>query len=202
MKEPAIVGVCIAGLVTVAGWLVTYNLNMRAAREADIRKAALQHLEAQLEKLYGPLAFLVIEGQQEFRDLLENLGRSYVFEAEKPLPEDELATWLFWTEHAFLPRNEAIKNLLMANTHLMVGSQLPKSYRAFLDHCNSWRINHLRWKEQQVPYSFHSKANWPSEFETDVLRTFGELKNKHEKLLRDIGAWISDVAGKRKRDAP
>ncbi len=185
MREPAIVGVCIAGLVTVIGWLVTYNLNTRAAREADLRKAALQHLEAQLEKLYGPLAFLVIEGQQEFRDLLENLGRPYVFERGEPLPQDELAVWLFWAEHAFLARNETIKNLLMANTHLMVGSQLPNSYRAFLDHHNSWRINHLRWKEQQVSYSFHSKINWPSEFETDVLLTFEELKNKHERLLRE-----------------
>ena len=44
---------------------------------------ALDHLSEQLEKLYGPLAFLIIEGQRSYRDLLEILGRQQVFENAK-----------------------------------------------------------------------------------------------------------------------
>src|SRR3712207_8176185 len=32
-----------------------------------------------------------------------------------------------------------------------------RSYRKFLDHHNNWKMQHLRWKEVSVAYSWHSK---------------------------------------------
>jgi hypothetical protein len=173
----------LAGSVTALGWLANYLLSARADRRGREAEALLRHTERQLEELYGPLAFLVIEGRQTFRDLLASLGRNYVFRPGGTLPDNELKTWLFWVDNDLLPRNEQIKRILMDKTHLIDRDEMPASYVAFLDHHNSWKINHLRWQKEQVPYSFRSSVNWPKEFEDDVIDTFGRLKARHATIL-------------------
>ena len=81
---------------------------------------------------------------------------------------------------------EKIKSLLMSRTHLIEGSEFPRSYVEFLDHCNSWSINHRRWQEQKVEYSWHSRINWPSRFEKQVLKTFKVLKSRHAQLIGQL----------------
>jgi hypothetical protein len=184
METPVVVAV-VAGSVTAIGWLVNHLLVARREEQRRRTEGQLKFVERQIEELYGPLAFLIYEGKRTFSDLLETLGRRYVF-GTHPLPEDELRTWLFWAEAEFLPRNEKIKVLLMAKAHLIEGARFPESYIAFLDHCNSWAIHHRRWKEQQVQYSWHSKINWPPKFETEVVGAFERLKARHAALLGEL----------------
>jgi hypothetical protein len=181
--NPTITAAIVAAAIAAVGWLITHLLALRAGTRTLRQTAALRHIERQLEELYGPLAFLVLEGRQTFRELLASLGRNYVFLADSPLPHDELNTWLFWIENDFLPRNERIKTLLSTKTHLVEGSAIPKSFLAFLDHHNSWQINHLRWQKEHIKYSWNSKVNWPNEFEKDVLNCFNALKTRHSALL-------------------
>ena len=129
------------------------------------------------------MAFLIYEGRQTFEDLLATLGRSHVFSGNKPLPANELKTWLYWAETDFLPRNEKIKNLLMSKTHLLEGGDFPQSHLLVLDHCNSWAVSHRRWKDQGVEYSWHSRINWPEDFEEDVVNTFQALRAHHAALI-------------------
>jgi hypothetical protein len=74
----------------------------------------------------------------------------------------------------------------MSKTHLIDGPTFPDSYIAFLDHTNSWEISHRRWKEQGVEYPWHSKVNWPDEFEREVTDTFQELNAKHAALVGQL----------------
>jgi hypothetical protein len=182
----------LAGLITAAGWFVSYVLTGRADRRRRQSEASLKYVERQLEELYGPLAFLLIEGRRTWLDLLEVLGRPYVFLSGEALPPEELRTWLFWVEHDLLPRNEEIKHLLLTKTHLIEGGDIPDTYVAFLDHHNSWRINHLRWQKEQVEYSWHSKVNWPHDFEAEVLGTFRRLRQVHATLLGRATDLVSD----------
>lgn len=182
MEAPIVVAL-IAGAITAFGWLVTHILTDRRERAKQRTEASVKHVERQLEELYGPLAFLLYEGRRTFLDLLDTLGRNSVFMGGKVLSEKDLKTWLFWAEHIFLPNNEKIKQLLMSKTHLIEGERFPESYIAFLDHYNSWAVNHKRWKEEGVDYSWHSKINWPIEFEQEVIATFEALKAKHSALL-------------------
>jgi hypothetical protein len=172
----------ITAVITACGWFATYYFSARASRRGFEREAALRHLERQLEDLYGPLAFLILEGRQTFKELLAAFNRNYVFIGDQELPAEELKTWLFWVENDFFPRNEKIKTLLSTKTHLLNDSFIPESFQDFLDHYNSWRINHLRWKSDGVKYSWHSKINWPTAFEEEVLATFRRLKTKHAEL--------------------
>src|SRR5436305_2131974 len=156
--------------VTAIGWLVTHILSISAQRRKQRLIAQLEFTKQQLEQLYGPLAFLVLEGEQSFRDLLEVLGRNYVFLNEY-ISEDDLKIWLFWVDHDFFPRHQKMVELLSSKTHLIEGESVPKSFLAFLNHHHSWKVNHERWQKQGIAYSWHSKVNAPPEFPEDVLST-------------------------------
>jgi len=172
--------------VAFAGWLVPHFLELRKDRRNHQLQAQLTFVERQIEELYGPLAASLYEGRRTFRDLLESLGRDYVFSESDELPEGELSTWLYWAEADFLPRNEYIKTLLKSKAHLIDGAEFPDSYVEFLDHCNSWAISHKRWLEQQVEYNWHSKVDWPDAFENQVIATFQSLKRRHSDLLGEL----------------
>ncbi|ACK73531.1 hypothetical protein PCC7424_5181 [Gloeothece citriformis PCC 7424] len=182
MDSNVVVGI-LAGSITAFGWLVNHILTARRERHKQQTEALLNYVERQLEDLYGPLAFLVYEGRRTFQDLLDTLGRKYIFIENQPLSEKDLKTWLFWVENSFLPLNEKIQKLLMTKTHLIEGSHFPESYLVFLDHHNSWLIQHERWKKENVEYSWHSKVNWPEQFEKDIIKSFELLKTKHSNLL-------------------
>lgn len=181
--NPAILVALITASVTAVGWLVNNVLSQRREVRKAQTEASLRYVERQLEELYGPLAALMFEGRQIFQELLDSLGRSYVFRGHAPLPPDELKIWLFWTETSFLPRNLLIRDLLTSKPHLVDGGAFPESYIAFFRHESSWRIRHQRWVKEQVPYYWHSTINWPVQFETDVITTFTVLKATHAELL-------------------
>jgi len=181
--DAPIIAAIVAASATAIGWFVT-NIASTISNRRNLRESVtLKYIERQLEELYGPLNFLNLEGRQTFSELLASLGRRHVFETGKSLSESDLKTWLFWVENDLFPRNEKIKALLASKAHLYATKEVPASYLAFLDHHNSWYINHLRWKQEGIPYSWHSKVNWPPEFAKDVGRTFGELKERYAKLL-------------------
>ena len=186
VMEPSLLVATIAASASIIGWIINHILSGYRDRHNQQLVASLQFTERQLEELYGPLAFLVMEGRRTFIDLLETLVRNYVFLKDESLPEDELKLWLFWIENDFLPRNGRIKELLMTKTHLIEGTKIPASYQSFLDHHNSWKINHLRWQKEGVEYSWRSKVNWPQEFDENILTTFERLKTRHAKFLQEL----------------
>jgi len=175
----AIIGAC----VSITGWLVNHIFSTSAAKRQERLNFQLEFTKQQLEELYGPLVFLVLEGHRTFKDLLEAFGRNYIFKKDETLSEDELKTWLFWTENDFFPRNEKIKQLISSKTYLIEGEKVPESWLMFLDHYNSWKINHDRWSKEGIEYSWHSRVNWPDDFEKDVISTFEMLKKRHSELV-------------------
>jgi hypothetical protein len=179
----SIVAAIIAGSVAALGWAASSTFTAIANIRVLRVNARLQHVEKQLEKLYGPLVFLILEGEQTFRELLLALKRNYVFDKNNNIPKDDLETWLFWAENDFMPRNEKIKELLSQQTHLLYDSRMVDSYRQFLMHHNSWSIRHLRWKKEGIPYSWHSGTNWPRQFGEDVLNAYAKLEDEHKRLL-------------------
>jgi hypothetical protein len=182
METPVLLAI-VAATVSVVGWVTNYILTGRDERRKRQIDASTTFLESQLQELYGPLAFLIQESQTTHQDLLRTLGRTALFQEGKELDEDELKLWLFWIENDIFPRNDKIKDLLTTKTHLIVGEKVPQSYLDFMEHHNSWKINHLRWQKDNVKYSWRSNRNFPNDFEQEVLQTFEALKQKHDSLL-------------------
>src|SRR5436190_6836310 len=124
----------IGAAISIVGWAVNHILSTSAERRRERLSFQIGFTKQQLEELYGPLAFLVLEGRRTYQDLLAVLGRDYVFAGHRTLPEKELEVWLFWVENDFFPRNQKIKELLSTKTYLIEGERVPGSYLAFLDH--------------------------------------------------------------------
>src|SRR5260370_303364 len=87
--NPTVIAAVVAATVAAVGWFVSYLLTTISARRSLRQTAALKYIERQLEELYGPLAFLILEGRQTFLELLASLGRDYVFTGDQPLPDKE-----------------------------------------------------------------------------------------------------------------
>jgi hypothetical protein len=171
--------------ISAVGWVANYIFSTAADKHRQRLASQLEFTKQQLEELYGPLAFLILESNQSFRDLLEVLGRNYVF-VNGYISEDDLKTWLFWVENDLFPRHRKIRDLLSSKTHLIEGKKISPSILAYLNHIQSWIINHERWQKQGVPYSWHSKVNYPREFAQEILSTFEDLKQQHSKLLGKV----------------
>jgi hypothetical protein len=191
---PAIIAAIVAAVVSAVGWLVNYRLSAKSQREQQRLTDQLRHVERQLEHLYGPLVFLIQEGRASFEDLLQTLGRNSVFIRSRPLTDDEAKLWLFWVDNDLMPRNAAVQSLLSTQSHLIVGDHIPHSYIRFIDHYNSWRVNHSRWKQEGIPYSWHSKVNWPREFEAEIVETFVRLKRQQARLIGVVTGASGDGA--------
>src|SRR5260370_11606799 len=102
----AILGV----FVTALGWLITHILSISAEDRKQRLISQIEFIKQQLEELYGPLEFLLLEGRQTFQALAETLGRDYLKDDDvASFSEQELKAWLFWVDADFFPRNEAIK---------------------------------------------------------------------------------------------
>jgi hypothetical protein len=181
--DVALIATLIAATVSIIGWIVNYLLTGKAERQRQRLSASLEHIEKQLEELYGPLAFWVMDGKDSYADLLGVLGRDEVFIDDKELTPGELKAWLFWIENDIFPRHERIQTLLSTKTHLIEGDKVPQSYLDFLKYFNSWRMSHLRWKKEGKKYSWQSRLDPSEDFAEDVISTFEKLKVRHSQLL-------------------
>lgn len=170
-------------VVTAIGWLITFILSSSTERRQQRLIAQVEFTKQQLEELYGPLAFLVWEGEQSNRELEEILGSDL---KEILNDEDKRKTWLFWVENDIFPRHQKIVDLLSRKTYLIEGERLSESFLAFMTHSHSWKINHERWQKQSIDYSWHSKLSYPLEFNKEVLSTFEYLKKHHSVLIGKI----------------
>lgn len=181
--DVALIATLIAATISIIGWVVNYVLTERAERQRQRLSASIKFIGQQLEELYGPLAFLIMEGRHSYTDILNVLGRDSVFVEDKELSADELEVWLFWIENDIFPRNERIQILLSTKTHLIEGDKVPQSYLGFVAYFNSWKMSHLRWKKEGKKYSWHSELDSSRDFGQDVISTFEKLKVRHSQLL-------------------
>jgi hypothetical protein len=182
MDTPLLIAIVTVS-ITILGWLINHILTARRDSASQRLSASLKYIERQLEELYGPLTFLIIEGRRASMDFVIANGREPVFGS---MNADEVKLWRFWAEHDLLPRNEKIQQLLMTKTHLIDGDKIPPSFVTFLEHHNSWRMSHLRWKKEGVEYNWRSEIGWPAEFTDEVVNTFGILKANQDKITKQM----------------
>jgi hypothetical protein len=190
--------------ISVVGWIVNYILSTLAERNRQRLLTQIEFTKQQLEELYGPLVFLVMEGNHSFSEALRTLEAVYSTDttldfapennpsrsqtdeniASNSVPfEKDDEVWKYWIQNEFIPRNERIKSLIANKTHLIEGAQMPQSWLNFIEHHNSWRIKLELWQKGLVEYPRYSRTAWPRDFNDDVLSTFKLLKERQAYLL-------------------
>ena len=197
--EAALIGALIGSVVTMFGWIANYRLNrhyLKQQYDLEFTKhdrterllAAIRHKEQQMEKLYGPLAFRVKEGERAYSEVLHLLGRKSVFVGDETLSPADWDIWIFWVERFFMPNNAKIVSLIRENAHLIEGDGIPPSFSEFLDYHYSWKLHHQQHMEQKSDYSGHARFDWPKPFSEHVLATLENLKASHSGFMAELEA--------------
>lgn len=169
--------------VIMAGWLVTHYLSKKKERYFEAIKWQKSHLDNQLSSLYGPIYGLLLENDRHRKDIEEIFGRSIIFEGGNPLSEEEQKIWLHYLENYYLPNNRKIVEVIKSNIHLLQGTSLPKSFINFIDYTVAFEASHKQYKDLGRLYGFHSKMNFPVDFQKQIINEISELKKQQWNLV-------------------
>jgi hypothetical protein len=152
-------------------------------QEAGGTAAELRHVGRQLDELYGPMLLLVEESRVAVDDVLQKLGRPGIFPLD-PEKKEEKDFWIFRAENDFMPRNERMCKIVRKRGHWAEGTELPPSFAALLEHQDSWRLLHARWKKEGVAYSWGSRTPFPRPLLAEMRRAFKSLRARQDDLLK------------------
>ncbi len=89
MSAAAVWAALITAVMAAIGWFANDKLTSQRDELRRKTEAQFRFVERQLEELYGPLSAELHEGRRTFVDLLESLGRNYVFPADGNLSPTE-----------------------------------------------------------------------------------------------------------------
>jgi hypothetical protein len=186
---PALIGAASAAVVAALGWLIVHVLASRRDLVARRDSAARDHLEKQIEQLYGPLLGLIQHSRSAFAVAARILPRDQHGQVEfGRFSARDGEIWRFFVEDYFLPVNAKIRVLIRSNMHLLEAGILPKTFADFFSHEVQFEALHRLWKEKGVDSSGVASLGWPTDFEADVQTTLDALRLRHQVFLRRVGA--------------
>ncbi|MEH2000951.1 MAG: hypothetical protein V7L00_19755 [Nostoc sp.] len=179
----ALIVAIITAIITVRGW---QEENRRLIKQQQ-REAKLEHLQRQIEELYGPLWGLVQQSQIIYdvavRVLPSENGKVRQDWFEKN-DDRHWKVWRFFAETYFLPLHSQKAELINTKSYLLESGQLPESFDQFLKHEAQSGCLYRLWKEQGVSTQGNPDLKFPAEFNQDVKTSLDNLKSEYETLLK------------------
>jgi hypothetical protein len=173
------VGIVTTILLAFIGYTVTYINTIRIDRE----RAEVELLNNQLEHLYGPLYSLNQTGKEVWKVFRKRYRpQEGFFSSENPPNEEEKKAWVLWMREVFMPNNLKMEKVIVENAHLVVGSEMPKSFIDFIAHVEGYKVVLKKWKEGDFS-EYTSSISFPPDITLEIEQTFKMLKAKQAKLL-------------------
>ena len=139
-------------------------------------------IERQLGDLYQPLLALIVESRESRQDFLKKEGRNEALPSDREPTEAELKRWIEKMEGDLFPRNDRMCALIRGKRDLVDGATLPASWQALLDHQDTWRADHEKWRKEGVPYPFHSRTGFPRSLERELRADIQRLEGRRDAL--------------------
>ncbi|MBB5081611.1 hypothetical protein [Nonomuraea endophytica] len=185
MNVGAAVTVSITVILALSGYLITYGISLRLAR----RKEHLEWVNRQLSEYYGPLYGLIQASDRIFRDLSSK--HSFWGDGERLATEHETKVWRLWIEHAFMPLNRRMMEIVIGRADLLIEDHMPECLQELCAHVVGYEAMLVRWKEVG---SFsplrHDNASTPlfpgAALRAYISTSFLLLKKEQEQLIRRI----------------
>ena len=176
----------LAGLV---GYLITYYYGWRIEQ----KKANLQLIDDKLQYLYGPLFALTTASDQAIGSLRRRLGREYIVDPKiKSYPKKDILLYRLWMVEILMPLNLKMEEIIVSNTHLIEGPNLPQPFLLFLAHIETYKAVIKQWDTDTVSEETELEelmANntalipYPQEYPKLVRNTFKELKKTQSEMI-------------------
>jgi hypothetical protein len=121
----------------------------------DVRKTRLVFVDAQIERLYGPLyagtqaadAVWDLFYKQHWRGRRNARDDIAFFDDGQPPTVEQARRWRVWMRTVFQPINKAMVDTVTANTQFVVGDTIPKPVRDLIAHTRSYDAVMAMWKD-------------------------------------------------------
>ena len=185
---PAIIGAFAGAIVAAVGWFAVHGLSSRREAAARRDNAARDHLERQIEQLYGPLLGLIQHSRMAFSVAVKKLPTNASGQIDfASFSDRDVEIWRYFIDSYFLPVNAEIRALIRSKMHLLEAGILPKSFEDFFAHEVQFEALHRLWKEKGVDSSEISGPGWPMDFESDTQLVLNRLRTRHQLFLVRLG---------------
>ena len=184
---PAIIGALTALLVAAVGWFAVHVLASRREVAARRDNATRDHLERQIEQLYGPLLGLIQHSRMAFdvaQSKLPNKNGKIDFSR---FSDRDAQIWRYFVESYFVPVNAQIRELIRSKMHLLEAGIVPESFAKFFAHEVQLEALHRLWKEKGEHSSDIHGPGWPMDFESETQVVLDQLRMRHQHFLRRLG---------------
>ena len=182
-------------LLAVGGWWFSLW------REREKRKidASIDHVNSQIEKLWGPLyagakandnawASLRKRWVNQFETEIESEGDGYLQGIERR------RIWVTYNKSVFQPINQGMISAIMNNTHLFEADgnfSIPDEIEKFIGHVESWRGVVSRWDDHDFNLE---EAEWYELEATDAfnIKILDFAKINYEKCIQEKKRLIGE----------
>jgi hypothetical protein len=191
----------IIGLVLVA--IITATVSYIFGVLNDRRKAELDFVNAQIERLYGPLYALTQANNEIWKGFKNRYWRNgskscYFFTDWNPPTVEETKRWRHWMKNVFQPLNLRMEAAISDHSQFVIGNSMPKAfldqvaqteaYKAIIanwndsvdfDHCGE-TCAHLKYIYNTAP------LDYPDSLIECVKQDYNKLKMKQETLQKSF----------------
>ena len=157
--------------------MLVFILNQHAQFRQEHRQARLGRVSSQLRELYGPLNALVDVNERNW----EALRESRLPPRAERQPEVGTEDWRRWRDHALMPANLRMRDLIIEHADLLVETEVPQALRDFCAHVTSLEIVVVAEAEGSKEASLiqHPGAAYVSY----IRSTYEHLKDEQQRLL-------------------
>jgi hypothetical protein len=160
--------------------MLAFVLGQIAQLKQERRQARLTRISNQLRDLYGPLNTLVDVNER----IWEELRSSHLPPKAYRSPEAGTDAWTRWRDHALMPNNRKMRDLIIEHADLIVGLEMPQPLKDFSAHVMSLEIVLAAEAEGSRERALIGHPG--DTYLTYVRETYVNLKAEQQRLLRGL----------------
>jgi len=205
-------GFFVAMIGVLAGAILTGAVGYVFGVVNDNRKSELEFVNAQIEKLYGPLYAMTQAGNANWKFFNEHHWKRSsrgqqdssvgYFDDSNPPTTEEVKTWRRWVNNVWQPLNLKMEATIVENSQLIIGDTMPAIFRDLIAHINAYKPVIVDWKDEDFdgcPSAAQAASdikscpalsaakntalmNFPTEIVECILDDYNNLKRKQEEL--------------------
>lgn len=144
----------------------------------------LAFLYQQLEELYGPLVFSLMEARSAAQSREEaHATRLSVSEPRESYASRDTAFNLLALDLDCKQRVEWTARLLTQKSHLLERHNVPDSFQLFLDEQLAWQRARDEQHTSGDQEIWQPRFSWPRQFDQEITAAYFNLRQRHARLL-------------------
>ncbi|MFE3188035.1 hypothetical protein ACFXHA_03445 [Nocardia sp. NPDC059240] len=169
-----------AAIITASASIIVavlaFLLNQRGQLVQEQRRARLERISSQLCDLYGPLHAWVEVNER----IWEALRATHLPTEHDRRPDADSPIWREWRDHALLPANRKMRDLIVERADLLSETGVPEPLLTFCAHVSALEVTV---KSSPPTYQRTLIRHPGSDYITHVRETFAALKAEQHRLL-------------------